>query len=141
MYKTLYNLAPATCTVCNIIKLGILYVTLHISVIFMQGRLYFTTHIFHPRLRLWNDLSESLMNAKLLDIFKRMLLNHTTTSPALESFKLNYKFSNWSDQRQLEVTYSKTRQWRRKAILEDGSYLAKAVSMPSVGLTLTWISG
>ena len=29
--------------------LVILKVTLQISVIFMQGRIYFTTHIFHPR--------------------------------------------------------------------------------------------
>ena len=50
-YKTIYNLPPATCTVCyqNIIMLVILNVTLHISVILLQGRIYFTTHIFHPR--------------------------------------------------------------------------------------------
>ena len=43
--------SPATCSVCyqKIIMLVILYVTLHISVIFMQGRIYFKTHIFHPR--------------------------------------------------------------------------------------------
>jgi len=122
MYKTLYNLAPATCTVCNIIKLGILYVTLHISVIFMQGRLYFTTHIFHPRLRLWNDLSESLMNAKSLDIFKRILLNHypTTNVPPyyftgprkfqvkLQVFKLVWSKTTWGNLFQNTTVASKS---------------------------------
>jgi len=82
MYKILYNLVPSYMYSLLPENNNARYTLRNSS---HQGNFHAMTNIFYnsyfpSTLRLWNELSESLGNAKPLDIFKRMLLNHYPTT-------------------------------------------------------------